>query len=185
MKTEEIFKQSDALFRSGEYEKAGEFLEQKSKEAFECGQLDVALSVLNELTGWYRFSKRMDEAWASAEKLLELVEYMQLWGTLEGATVLLNVATVYKASDKQDMALNLYEKVEAIYLDKQVTDDRIVGLYNNMCVTCLELGQNMRAYKYGQKGLDYAKYCGEIRPDRLETMKYNAAAAKQRLVKYG
>ena len=94
------------------------------------------LSVLNELVGLYRKTEREAEALAATERAIRLAEAIGLSGSVTMGTTLLNAATAYKAFDKPEQALALYERARDLYeANLPPADERLAGLYNNMAVT--------------------------------------------------
>jgi tetratricopeptide (TPR) repeat protein len=102
----------------------------------------VALPLSNELMGLYRKLGRHDEAIATAEKALALVERLGLSETLSAATTYLNTATVLHAAGKTEEGLPYFERARALYealLPKG--DARLGGLYNNMGLALVALSR--------------------------------------------
>lgn len=145
-----ILKEADTLFTLGKIADAGAYLEEKAAEALDCKEDSAALSILNELTGYYRHSGRMEDAWDTAKLMLKLIEQLKLWNTLDGATALLNIATIYKESHEYEKAMHLYRQVQDIYQNYNLRDVRYLGLMNNMCVTSLMQKDYYNACLYGE-----------------------------------
>lgn len=145
-----ILTEADNLFALGKVADAGTYLEEKAAEALNRKEDSAALSILNELTGYYRHSGRMEDAWDTAKLMLELIERLNLWNTLDGATALLNIATIYKESHEYEKAMHLYRQVQDIYQNHNLYDVRYLGLMNNMCVTSLMRKDYRNACLYGE-----------------------------------
>lgn len=177
-----ILTEADEMFASGQIEDAGRYLEEKSKEALAREEDSAELSILNELTGYYRHSGRMNDAWMTAERMLELIEKLDLWWSMDGATALLNIATIYKEARQYKKAMNLYRKVQIIYQEKNVYDMRYLGLMNNMCVTSLQEKEYSNAWIYGKRAAMLLKELnGELDgyEREIEIIKENIKAARQ------
>ena len=131
MDIKEILKRSDELFQEGRSLRAAEFLRDKTSQAREAGEWETELSIINELMGYCRNGKE---------------------NTAEGMTACLNVANVYRASGKLKEALELYRRIEQVYGKLEMEEDyRLGGLYNNMAVAYLELGELDESVRYGEK----------------------------------
>lgn len=178
MNLNDILHQADLLFQENKPRQAGEYLEEMAGLAYEQKHYGAALSLFNELTGYYRNSGDLDGAWACAEKLLALLDRLDLWGTADGATVLLNIATVYKAARLPEKALCLYLQCEDIFRSQGIADARLVGLYNNICVSSMEMARYEDALLYGEKALCLSKQL-PMAEDKKALVRENYCAAKQ------
>lgn len=118
------------------------------------GDSDGELTVLNELMGLSRNTGDRDGAYKFAGEAVALVERVGLADHVTGATTYLNHATVCKAFDEPEKALELYEKARAIYeRELPPTDYRLGGLYNNLGLTLEALGEYDRAEEVYNKAL--------------------------------
>lgn len=136
----------DALFARNDLDVAGELLERSLNEAISLRDPSGELSILNELTGYYR--KRLDRVRALEviDRALFLVDELGQGNKPSGATVLLNCATTLKTFGKADRALPLYSRAEEIYratLEKN--DPRFAALYNNRALSLCDLGRYREA----------------------------------------
>ena len=69
-------------------------------------------------------------------------------------TTYINAATGYAAFEKTKEALPLYQKAQTIYEEALPQNDaRLGGLYNNMALTMMKLGDYENARTYFQKAL--------------------------------
>ena len=106
------------------------------------------LIILNELMGLCRNRGERDEAVKYAEAGIAFAKNNGFWDTVEGATAALNAATVYKAFNNPERAIELYEYARAVYeksLDKN--DYRVGSLYNNMGLAYFAIGELEKAEK--------------------------------------
>ena len=154
MDIKEILKRSDELFQEGRSLRAAEFLRDKTSQAREAGEWETELSIINELMGYCRSVSRLDDAWEYALRAVEIVNRHGMENTAEGMTACLNVANVYRASGKLKEALELYRRIEQVYGKLEMEEDyRLGGLYNNMAVAYLELGELDESVRYGEKAV--------------------------------
>ena len=120
------------------------------------------LTLLNERMGLMRNAGRHPEAVKYAKEALALLEKAGFAEDTVAGTTYLNAATVCNAAGNAQEALPLYEKAEEIYKKDLSPDDvRFGGLYNNMAVTCMHLGQFGRAEECSQKALVVMKNAGK------------------------
>jgi len=113
----------------------------------------------NELMGLYRKLQRKEEAIQEAEIALQMAPILGFEDTVTGATGFLNAATVYKAFEQADKALPLYQKAKEVYereLNKE--DSRLGGLYNNMALAYMDLGQFEEALNWYNQALEMNRY---------------------------
>ena len=113
------------------------------------------LMIRNELVGHYRKVGDRDKAYASAGEALRLIDAIGYEGSITAGTAYVNIATVYNAFGDNARALKLFEKARAVYESiPTVKPSLLGGLYNNMALTCVALGQYGDARALYQKALD-------------------------------
>lgn len=133
MDINKILNELDRLFATGQPEKAGEFLTSNYHAAMSENDLSSALTILNELIGYYRVTTQFEKAKQTIQNIYELISEMKLSGTVTEGTSLLNIATVYRAMGDIENAEQCYLKAENIYMAQLDRNDyRMAGLYNNM-----------------------------------------------------
>lgn len=118
------------------------------KEVSAKGDERTELELQNEYIGFLRKQGRKEDAITHAKRCVELIDKLSLKDTVSGATIYLNVATVYKAFDEPQIALSFFMKAEQVY-DKSLKagDVLFAGLYNNMALALVDLGQYDAAEK--------------------------------------
>lgn len=135
-----VLQKLDSLLAEKDFDAAEKHLKYWVADARASGDERALLTVINEQIGFYRKTGMEAEALDCAEKALALTECMQLSGTVTMGTTLINAATAYKAFDRAERALPLYEKAKEIYEAELKSDDRrLGGLYNNMALALLDL----------------------------------------------
>ncbi len=111
-------------------------------EAVSAGDAPAELTFINELVGLYRKTGKGEEALAAARRALSLTASLGQSELASGATIMLNCATAYKAFGKAEDALPLYRRAEQVYLATLEDGDvRFAGLYNNMALALVDLGE--------------------------------------------
>ena len=118
------------------------------------GDGEAAVTILNELEGFWRAAGQKEKSYAAAEKALGLLRNLDREETIEYATTLLNYATAMMVfGDTQD-ALAIYRHVEGIYQSQLPADDyRYASLYNNMAQALLRARDVVTAASYFEKSL--------------------------------
>lgn len=116
---------------------------------------DGELSVLNELMGLSRKLGDKENAYKYAADGVAIMERLGLADHVSGATTYLNAATVYKHFGEATRALELYRRAQTIYEQNLAPDDiRLGGLYNNMGLALMSLGEYGEALAAFEKALD-------------------------------
>ena len=100
------------------------------------------LMVENELVGHYRKVANREGAMAHANAALALLDELEFEGTISSGTTYVNVATAMGAFGEHERAMELFGRARAAYEASAVTRPELLGgLYNNMALTCVELGR--------------------------------------------
>ena len=138
MQIQEILRQLDGMFAGNQIREAEQFLtdslmQAKKEEAAGKDDGKAVLLLFNELTGYYRSVSRNEEAVQTAFQALEQIEKLEMAGSAEHGTTLVNAATALRAAGAYQAALEKYREAEQIYADcLPAGDARFAGLYNNM-----------------------------------------------------
>lgn len=144
-----MIRQLDQLIGAGRAVKAQHFLEKKREEARAMGDWRAELTILSELMGQYRFGSKQREAFSTVQDGLALIREHHLGYTVSGATVMLNAATTLKSIGSAADAMPIFRHVARVYADSLDPGDyRFGGLYNNMALTCADLGDFDAAERY-------------------------------------
>lgn len=129
------------------------------------------LLVNNELMGLFRKLGEKDQALTHAKKALAQIKRMNIEENVGAATTYLNCATVYKAFDRAQEAITLFEKAKAIYESNlSPQDERLGGLYNNMALALVDLK------RYEEADVLYCK--------ALEVMQKNEGREPEQAITY-
>lgn len=144
----------DALYADRESEKVEDYLSSNLEQALTERDVGSAITIINELIGFYRDASQYDKAEAYCEKLLPFMERAGLKDTIHYGTSCLNIANAYRASGNLETSLQYYQMVFDIYekvLEKK--DFRYAGLYNNLSLLYQEMGQFDKACEMLNKAL--------------------------------
>jgi len=113
-----------------------------------------ALSLLSEMTSFCRDTSQKEKGIETCKQLLELMAELDMTGTLEYATALLNIASACRAFGMLQESLAFFEEVERVYLEKlEPLDYRFAGLYNNWALLYQEMGNFREAESKEKKAL--------------------------------
>lgn len=133
MNIESIIQGLDQLYENRESERVEEYLSFYLEQALTEHDAGSAITIINELIGYYRDTSQYDKAEAYCGKLLPFMERAGLKDTIHYGTSCLNIANAYRASGRLEDSLKHYKMVFDIYekvLDKK--DLRYASLYNNL-----------------------------------------------------
>lgn len=113
------------------------------------------LMVLNELVGHYRKTGERDKAMSCADAALNLLDALEMGGSISEGTTCVNIATAMNAFGDNDEALALFERARAAYEASPATEPGLLGgLYNNMALTCAALRRWDEALKLYEKAME-------------------------------
>lgn len=153
-----VLEKLDSLLKLKDFSGAKRLLQYWLSEAEYTGDSHGAVLIENEWMGLCRKLGEREDALRHAQNALDLVGKMGIGDTVGGATTYLNSATVCKAFDRPQDALNLYEMAREIY-ERQLSpaDDRLAGLYNNMGLALVDLKRFSEANQLYEKALSILK----------------------------
>ena len=141
-----IIEKLDEHLSRNDYPAAEQLLRYWRTEADNGNDLRGKLTVLNEQIGLYRKMNKKTEGIEAIDDALALADTLHMEGTVTLGTTLINAATGYKAFGMAEEALPLYRKAQNIYeAALHPSDSRLGGLYNNMALTVMKLGNYREA----------------------------------------
>lgn len=145
MNSDAVFNQLKILWNEKEYEKAKQLLENALQKAGEEKQYQMYLNFGRELLTLYQFLKE-GKAFDLAEDLLLLMEELQMEGSPEFATVLTNMAELYREAGKLKPAYQFYLQALRIYEEQYPAGHELfLSLYLEMSGLLAELGERENA----------------------------------------
>lgn len=164
MDIQRVLKELDALFDNMEGDKIEDYLSSRLEQALKEGDVGSAITLINELIGFYRDTSQYDKAEAYCEKLLPFMERAGLKDTMHYGTSCINIANVYRASGRLMDSMEHYHKVFEIY-DKvlEKNDFLYASLYNNLSL----LYQEMKQYDKASEALNQALQIVKEYPEKM------------------
>ena len=96
-KINQVLSELDALFAKGDTGEIQIFLEKQIAVFKENKETDNLITMLNEMIGFCRDTTQKEKALKYCNELFALLEEMNLHGSVEYATALLNIANAYRA----------------------------------------------------------------------------------------
>jgi tetratricopeptide (TPR) repeat protein len=146
---------------------AGEYLEQQSAKSEEVGDSDAAVTIYNELEGFWRAAGQKEKSYSAAEKALALLRSLGHDEGIDYATTLLNYATAMMVFGEAQNALAVYRNVEEIYEAQLQPDDyRYASLYNNMAQALLRSRDMKIAGEYFSRSLKLLEKMGDVESEK-------------------
>ncbi len=153
-----ILNKLDMYFARNDYKGAGVHLEFWLDEARHEGDKRAELFLLNELIGLTRKTAQKEKCLQICDDVQKLIDNMELQSNIGGATTYLNIGTAHKAFGLAELSLQYFQKAQKIYETQlSSTDKRLAGLYNNMALTLVDLGEFEQALLYYDKAICIAK----------------------------
>ena len=154
MDLKNILQKFDEMLAQGQMQDAVDYLENKAELFAKEGDSTSAITVFNELEGFWRIAGQKEKSYAAAETALGLISSCGLEGGIGHATTLLNYATAKTAFGEAAEALKLYDRVEEIYTEQLPEGDyHFAALYNNMAQSLLRTNNVKRAGECFAKSL--------------------------------
>ena len=145
----------DTLYERRESDRVEDYLSKNLEKALKEGDTGSAISLVNELIGFYRETSQYQKAEKYCEKLLPFMEKAGLKDTIHYGTSCLNIANAYRASGRLEESFSTYQKVIAIYEQCLEKDDlQYAGLYNNLALLYQEMEKYEEACEILNKALD-------------------------------
>ncbi|MCR5136069.1 MAG: tetratricopeptide repeat protein [Oscillospiraceae bacterium] len=145
----------DVLLSQRDYVNAEQQLLFWLSEAKNGNDLSGQLTLSNELIGYYRKQGNESEALRYVDDAVNLIQTMNLEGSITAGTSFINAATAYNAFGQLEKSREFFEKASIIYESSPaVTPFQMGGLYNNMGLNCAALGLYEEAMELYQRALN-------------------------------
>lgn len=170
----------DAMFGKYPLPDIEAYLYENINEAKEQTETGVLFTLLNEMIGFCRDTTQKEKALKYCTELIQLLDVMQLQGSFEYATALLNIANAYRAFGLLKESLEMFGQVEQLYKQKlDAKDFGYANLYNNWGLTYQEIEDYEKAKEALLKALDIVDSYEEARIPQATTRTNLAATLLQ------
>lgn len=135
MDIQQVIEGLDQMFANRESNKVEDYLSSYLEKALTEGDVGSAITIMNELIGYYRDTSQYDKAETYCGRLLPFMENVGLKDTVHYGTSCLNIANAYRASGRLEDSLCHYQMVFEIY-EKLLNpkDFRYASLNNNLAL---------------------------------------------------
>ena len=97
MNIENILRKYDEMLAQGQMQAAVGYLEEEAAKCVEEGENTSAITIFNELEGFWRVAGEKEKSYAATEAALALIATCKMEGSIGHATTLLNYATAKTA----------------------------------------------------------------------------------------
>ena len=158
MNINEVLNEYDAIEATHDFDRIEAFLITKIGEAENEPDIASAITLYNEIIGFYRETGAFQKAIDNCARLLGLLENSGIKGSVEYATSLLNIANACRAAGLLKESLTYFTEVKRIYDESLSPDDfKYAPLYNNLALLFQEMGDHESATDTLKKALVLAK----------------------------
>ena len=155
MDINKILKDYDDMFGNYSLDKIEDYLVKMISLAKINNHNDVLFTLLNEMIGFCRDTTQVEKGVKYCRELKQLLDCMNIYGTYEYATCLLNLANAYRAFGQFNLSLEYFYVCEIIY--KRILDEYDYGwanLYNNFGLLFQETSDYLNSIQVLYKALD-------------------------------
>lgn len=142
----EFIKKLDRYYAHEDLSGAEKFLREQYDICNSTENNGGKLTVLNEMTGFFRQTGDKDSAFGAISEALELLDNTDIEDEVTCATIRLNCATTMKCFGKSDEAMKYYDSAASVY-EKRLGKNHplLAGLYNNRGLALQDLGNDALA----------------------------------------
>jgi tetratricopeptide (TPR) repeat protein len=150
-----FFQGLSTVFASGDQDAVSEYLRRSLTGAEAENDNHAAVTILNEMTGYFRSVSNYAEALKASERAIALMQSLGYENTAAYGTTLLNSGTAYRAAGDNIRAMELFFQALALFGKHLPTDDhRLAGLFNNIGAIYEETGRYDEALDVLQQAVD-------------------------------
>ncbi len=176
MDAKEFHRQLDSFYEAGDIPGAYRFLHAQLDTAQLRGDAAMSLTVSNALIGHCRENCIFEELEGHYLEALRCLDVLELRGSLEEATTLLNAATGFCVMGRIEESEDLFRSAEALYLSLLPPEDlTLAAVYNNHGLLYRARNERSKALASFRKALDIL-LAGNGAPDELASSRLNLAS---------
>lgn len=131
----------DGLLHECRLDEAERFLISSLDEAKKEGDTASALTIYNELTGFFRDTGKFEPMLDCCREMLKTAKEYGIEGTPQYAAALLNAANACRAAGQLEESFDIYDKIRAVLSETVPENDPLyASYYNNMGLLYQEAG---------------------------------------------
>lgn len=154
MDINKIFETLDQIYAGKESYKAEGYLKECLEEAKTERDAGAQMIICNELGGYYRALGRCEEAIPLFQLAVDCIHALNMTGSENHATTLINYATTYAVWGKPEKSMELFQEAYDMLAALGIgTDFRMATLHNNMSILCQDMGDFDNALDHLNKAL--------------------------------
>ncbi len=176
MDAKEFHRRLDGFYEAGDIPGAYRFLHEQLATAQQRGDAAMSLTVSNALIGHCRENCIFEELEGHYQEALRCLDVLELRGSLEEATTLLNAATGFCVMGRIEESEDLFRSAEALYLALLPPGDlTLAAVYNNHGLLYRARNERPKALASFRKALGILE-AGNGAPDELASSRLNLAS---------
>lgn len=154
MDINKVLAELDSLFSEHKVQEVEGFLTEHIQKAKDLQDVSSQVTLLNELIGFYRDTTDYEKSIQACQVVIQLLNDLELRGTVAYATTLQNVANALRAAGQLEASMTCYNQVFGIYENQlDASDMRYASLSNNMSLLYQEMGDFANACVCLEKAL--------------------------------
>ena len=153
-----FLQQLDQNFASQRIDDAERHLLSGLERAEQEGDLGSALTICNELVGFFRVRTQYSRAETYFQKARAVIERLGVTGSESHATTLLNYATMLSAAGQVEKATRIFEEAAGIYAASGSEPYTLAALRNNIASLYYQRGEYSRAMENADAALEQIRY---------------------------
>lgn len=150
-----FYQTMDDLFMNEEWDQIEPYLTASLEQAREEDDFKAYIAICNEMIGYYRSVARYEKGYQASEDVLLLMEELQMDGSEQFATVLLNSAATFCAGGRYRDAYEQYMRATNLYSTLiEPSDRRFIQLYSTMSMLLDALQEPVQAAQMARNALE-------------------------------
>ncbi len=169
MNVQSVLSHLDWLLEEKQLDQVEPYLTRQLEEARQEGDAGAALTLLNELAGFYRSTSQTEKSLEMADQALKAIGDMGLAGTAPHGTTLINAATAYRAAGDLSRAADLYQEALATLQLLGETGYPLASLLNNMSQVYQALEQHQEAISCLEQAMEILQTLKDARAEVATT----------------
>lgn len=177
MNIQQVLHELDQLYANKKIGNVETYLLEKIDQSKQESDIESLITLLNESIGFYRDTCQYEKAMACSSEVKDIMEQLDMQGTIPYATTLLNIANAQRAAGALDDSMRSYAQVFEIYDQlMEPADFRYASLFNNLSLLYQEMNDFERASQALERALEIVCLYPEARIEQASTHSNLAAS---------